>query len=332
MTFAANLRSRSSVQRATLCLVLAGVAQALLGGYQFFTQSGPEFFALRGRFMRAYGTFEQPNPYGGYLGLVAPLALALGFPLLNDWRQALRHWRKRWLNWVALGSFVVISVAIGMSWSRGAWLGFGAALVVVSLAWSRRMALVSSIIILLAASTGLLGGFRLVPASITQRLTSFLPFVGVQDVRAIEITDENYASVERLAHWESALDMWRDHPWVGVGFGNYQAIYAEYALPKWPMALGHAHNYYLNVAAETGLLGIVTYLFFVGSAFWQTWHNIRHIQDPLIKATALGALGLLVHTSVHNLVDNLWVQNMYTHLAIVLGLAQSAVQAQTDPG
>jgi O-antigen ligase len=214
-----------------------------------------------------------------------------------------------------------------MSWSRGAWLGFSAAMVVVSLMWSRRTAFVSSSVILRVALVGLLGGSRLVPASVTQRLTSFVPFIGVRDVRAVEITDENYASVERLAHWESALDMWRDHPWVGVGFGNYQTVYGAYALPKWPMALGHAHNYYLNVAAETGLLGIAAYLILIGSASWQMWRNIRRTKDALAKALVLGALGLLVHSSVHNLVDNLWVHNMYIQFAIVLGLAQGAAKA-----
>ena len=58
-------------------LLVAGIAQALLGMIQFVTQSGPEAFVLLGRFMRAYGTFRQPNPYAGYLGLVAPFAISL---------------------------------------------------------------------------------------------------------------------------------------------------------------------------------------------------------------------------------------------------------------
>ena len=58
-------------------LLVAGIGQALLGLVQFVTQSGPEAFVLLGRFMRAYGTFRQPNPYAGYLGLVAPFAISL---------------------------------------------------------------------------------------------------------------------------------------------------------------------------------------------------------------------------------------------------------------
>jgi O-antigen ligase len=334
MLFVANAVPRSRSRAVVTCMLLAGVAQAMLGAYQFFAQSGPEHFILRGRYLRAYGTFEQPNPYAGYLGLIAPLALALGLTLFGQ-REAdaekrdsvgslsrlLRSVRVKWLSWIGLGSFAAITAAIGMSWSRGAWLGFAAALVVVNLARSRQGALVFAAVVLVVAVMGLVGGFGLLPASVMERLTSFLPFVGVQDVRAIEVTDDNYASIERLAHWQSALDMWRDHPWLGVGFGNYEAAYSRYALPKWPLALGHAHNYYLNVAAEAGLIGLIAYLLLWGTAFWQTWRAFGGATDTYGKALALGALGTLVHVSVHNVVDNLWVHNMYIQAAIALGLA-----------
>jgi O-antigen ligase len=312
------------------CLLLAGIAQAVLGGYQFLTRSGPESFAI-GRFIRAYGTFEQPNPYAGYLGLTAPLALSL--TLLSTTRSRVEDSGAArgsslsdvpgWLRWLALSSFVATSVGIGMSASRGGWLAFGVAFVFVNVGQSRRGAVVFVGAILLALLTGLLSGFRSLPVGITQRLTSFLPFVGVTDVGSIEVTDANYASLERLAFWRVALDMWRDHPLLGVGFGNYQAVYARYALPKWRMALGHAHNYYLNIAAETGLIGLLAYLMLWGAAFWQTIQASLRAQGRYARAIALGALGVLVHVSVHNVVDNLWVHNMYIQVAIVLGLVQS---------
>jgi O-antigen ligase len=334
MLFVVNAVTYQQSQIVVACLLLAGVAQAALGAYQFLTEAGPEFFAL-GRYLRAYGTFEQPNPYGGYLGLVAPLAFAL--VLFSFQRQARdnqpdtcdqtgtcdRAGIPTWLKWLSLGSFVAVTIGIGMSASRGAWLAFGAAFVAVNLGQSRRGALVFVTLILVLALVGALGGFRLLPAGITQRLTSFLPFVGVSDVRTIEVTDANYASLERLAFWQAALDMWRARPWLGIGIGNYQAAYPQFSLPKWRMDLGHAHNYYLNIAAESGLIGLLAYLLLWGVATWQTARTLYKARDPYIRALTLGALGVLVHVSVHNIVDNLWVHNMFIHVAIVLGLVQS---------
>ena len=332
MVFVANAVTRKQSHFVVASLMLAGVAQAALGAYQFFTQSGPEFFVLRGRFLRAYGTFEQPNPYAGYLGLIAPLAFAIAISWIGQRAPTGNAKPSRipgWLVWLALFSFAAISVAIGMSWSRGGWLAFGAAFMAVNLARSRKGTALVAVLVALVVLAGLLGTVRVLPESITQRLTSFLPLVGVQDVRGMQVTDENYAALERIAHWQAALDMWRDHPWLGVGFGNYEAAYPEYALPKWPLALGHAHNYYLNIAAESGLLGLVTYLVLWGTALWQTWQVAQRPADRYIRALALGALGMLVHVSVHNVVDNLWVHNMYIHVAIVLGLVQSATTSSS---
>jgi O-antigen ligase len=219
--------------------------------------------------------------------------------------------------------FAATAAGIGMSASRGAWLASAAAFVVVNVAQSRKRAALLTAVIFVVLLAGLVSGFQLVPEGIMRRLTSFLPFIGAGDVRSIEVTDANYASLERLAFWEAALDMWREHPWLGIGFGNYQAIYPRFSLPKWSMALGHAHNYYLNIAAETGLVGLLAYLALWVTAIWQTVRAQREASEPFVQALALGALGVLVHVSVHNVVDNLWVHNMYIHVAVILGLVQS---------
>jgi len=164
-----------------------------------------------------------------------------------------------------------------------------------------------------------LGGLGLLPEALVQRFTSFLPFVDVSDLRAVQVTDANYAVIERMAHWQAALGMWTDHPWLGVGIGNYAAVYPAYALPKWPDSLGHAHNYYLNVAAEAGLLGLVAYLVLWGAAFWQAWKAVR-ASTGVWRAVAAGVFGVLTHLAVHNLFDNLWVHDMYIHVGILLGL------------
>lgn len=47
------------------------------GFYQFFLRQGPEGFIVYGRFLRAFGTFGQPNPYGAFLALIIPIAFAI---------------------------------------------------------------------------------------------------------------------------------------------------------------------------------------------------------------------------------------------------------------
>jgi O-antigen ligase len=101
----------------------------------------------------------------------------------------------------------------------------------------------------------------LIPPGIQARIDNAVDeFTGFGDMRGMPISTDNFAIVERLAHWQAALNMGRAHPWIGVGLGSYEAAYADYGIPSWPRPLGHAHNDYLNLLAETGIIGLVTYL------------------------------------------------------------------------
>jgi putative inorganic carbon (HCO3(-)) transporter len=305
--------------------LMTGAVAAVQGIYQFLFQVGPEGFILFDRFMRAYGTFEQPNPYGGYLGLILPLAVGLvvagvlrvGGPSPSKGR-AVRLW---WIL-LAAGSGVLMLAALVMTWSRGAWLGFAAAVAVMVLAVvvrSGRGAVLGTVFALLTAYILLAGGLARVPPSISQRFSDFVPYLGVTDVEGMEITDANFAVLERVAHWQAAWRMWTNHPWLGVGIGNYEPAYSQVALPQWPDPLGHAHNYYLNIAAETGVVGLLAYLLLWGAALVVAWRATRQATG-WYWGVALGVLGVLVHLSTHNFFDNLFVHGMYLHVAILLGI------------
>lgn len=295
-----------------------GALVGLQGIYQFLFQVGPEEFILFGRFMRAYGTFEQPNPYAGYLGLTLPLAVGLAAAAVVPLRERVKGW---WLLWVA-GCGGLMLVALVMSWSRGAWLGLAAAVAVMALAVvvrSGRAAVLGAVFAVLIVYLLIAGGISLIPPSIVQRFSDFVPYLGTTDVRGVEVTDANFAVLERMAHWQSALAMWTQNPWLGVGIGNFEPVYDHYALPLWPHALGHAHNYYLNVGAEAGVLGLAAYLFLWGAALVGAWRAARRATG-WYWGVALGVLGVLVHLSVHNFFDNLYVHGMYLHVAILLGI------------
>jgi O-antigen ligase len=192
-------------------------------------------------------------------------------------------------------------------------------MVVAIVARSGRAAVLGALLVVLLAYLLLVGGLALVPPSIVQRFSDFLPYVGIADVRGVEVTDGNFAVLERMAHWQSAVSMWTSRPWLGVGIGNYEPAYARYALPMWPYALGHAHNYYLNVGAETGILGFVAYLVLLVGVLVGAWQATRRALGWL-WGVALGVLGVLVHLAAHNFFDNLYVHSMYLHVAILLGI------------
>lgn len=308
-------------------LLAAAASQAALGIYQFLTQSGPEQFVLLGRYLRAYGTFRQPNPFAGYLGLAAPLAVSLA---IWAWTAALTAKRQRRPAGQAdpgRALLILLPTAAGLitagllvSWSRGAWLALAAALAAVVLAHARRAApalIVAAAVLLLAVAV--IGPANLLPPFVVERIGDLQDYVGLSDVARTEVTDANFAVMERLAHWQAAINMWTARPWLGVGPGNYAVQYALYRLPRWHDALGHAHNVYLNVAGESGILGLAAYLILWIACLWQAARAAFH-DTPFVAAVGAGVLGGLVHATVHNVFDNLWVQHIYLVLALLLGL------------
>jgi O-antigen ligase len=228
-----------------------------------------------------------------------------------------------------------MAMGLVMSWSRGALLGALTGAVLVLLALGRRVWLLLAVAALLALP--LLAGMpALLPESLTERITEAVTYIGTRDVTAVEVTDANFATLERLAHWRAAWLMFERAPWLGVGTGQYTVVYPSVAGPRWRIPLGHAHNVLLNTMAEGGLLSLATYLVLMGAAVWTIWRATRGARgmarplaglehpawpDAVDRGIALGALGMLGHLLAHNLVDNLYVQEMYLLVAMILGMA-----------
>ena len=214
---------------------------------------------------------------------------------------------------------MLLAAALYLSFSRGAWLGALAALLAMGLFLPRRRWVGLALIGALVVAGLMLGGAGLLPASIAERFADVGALVDAPDVRGVKINDANYALIERLAHWQAAARMVEANPWTGVGFSNYQPVYEQYRLLNWSMPLGHAHNIYLNVAAETGLPGLAAYLVLWIAIFAQTIRALR-TQRGVWRGLLLGLLGAWVHLSVHHLFDNLYVDNVHLNIGAMIGV------------
>lgn len=320
------VRGPHQVRWVAAAVIAGATAQALLGIHQFVFRIGPDWFVILGRFMRASGTFSQPNPYAGFLGLVLPVALSLAIQSVGALCRPPRRWQA-WL-WAACfaGATALIAAALLASWSRGGWIGAAVGVIVVIVMRSRRAALISGGVALALLALALLGSFSptQLPEPVTARLQEIPAFLGVGDPLSQPVNDDNFALVERLAHWAAAGRMFAAAPLLGIGPGNYAAAYPAYRLPRWEEPLGHAHNIYLNVLAESGIIGFAAFvvLWIVSVVF--VLRRRKRTEAPFTAALAIGFLGVLAHLAVHNLVDNLFVQGMYILVALWLALIDAA--------
>ena len=100
-------------------------------------------------------------------------------------------------------------------------------------------------------------------------------------------------------------DTWRiflDHPWVGTGLGTFVTVYPQYASSYDGRLVDHAHNDYIEMMAETGMVGVICSLAFIVILFHTSLSNLRLEGDSFSLAFRLGALvacsGLLLHSLV----------------------------------
>ena len=307
-------------------LLLSGATQAVIGGWQFALRGhGPESFLVAPGLFRAYGGFEQPNPFGGYMGMVWPLAAALAAGLWRA-RQIDRH---KLLSAACAFVALLSAGALLASYSRGAWLGAGAAAAILLLGALRPASARPTLLLVVLTAALLLAGRGLWPQWVVARVSSITQDISGANVRGVVPTTANFAVVERLAHWQAAAEMAAAHPWLGVGLGNYAAAYDRYRLARWPLALGHAHNFYLNLAAETGLPGLLIFVALLLAAALQALRVLRTARGWQ-RALALGLLAAGAHLAIHNVVDNLFVNNVHLYLASMLGILATAQPRTTS--
>ncbi len=336
-----GIRTGRSVLFTSMAMGFGVVFEGLLGVVQTIRDIGPSSFAVTNSVSRAYGTFGKPNTFAAYFELTGPLMAALAvWSVIRAYRSLSRYrverqrgmapsaterheliWYAALALWFGFSSLISVA-AIVASFSRGAWLGTAAAIVVMLFISDRRGALAVGALTIIVVLGGLAGGASYAPAALKDRFQQLESQVRFFDSRDVLVTDANFAAVERMAHWQTGIAMFDAHPFTGVGIGNFNARFTQFAInPKFTVSEGHAHNYYINAAAETGIVGLVAYVWLILTGLWVSLRAVRRSTTDFGRAVGVGAVGVTVALMVHNVVENLHVLNLGVQLSIVWSLA-----------
>ncbi len=252
-------------------LILAGVCAALWGIGQFAL--GQDIITAEGVW-RARAAYPSPNNLGLFLERTLPvaMALALGSP----------RWRDRGLYALAV---VVTGIGLALTFSRGAWLGAGVALLFLGLLGGRRM----FVAVVALWAVGLLA---LVPLGRVERFASLFDL-------------QEGTTFLRLKLWQAALRMALDHPLQGVGLDNFLYKYPDYRLPEaWAEPnLSHPHNLILDWWLRLGVLGLVA-LAALLLDFFRRAIRVLGAADAGARVLAAGLAASMVAALVHGLIDN----------------------------
>lgn len=144
------------------------------------------------------------------------------------------------------------------------------------------------------------------------------------------IDDNNFQSnAERLLIWHSAWNMFLDHPITGVGLGNYEKAYKEqYISPKAKEPkLSHAHNNFLQVLADRGIIGFVGFIYLFGYILYSSYRNYLKTKNLWALGIFLVTISLLLQGLTEYNAGNSAVTRMYWFL---VGLSVWAMNSEYD--
>ena len=260
----------------TLKAVAAGALAGLLlvsvdGVFQYIT--GRDFlrgfplpysadYLFDGTFPRIKASMHNPNDLASYLVAVLPLAvcMALYFPAKKI---------RGLMVLAALPAFFVIF----NTFSRGAAFGVAAALILFSLARKD----VKPVLLMVIA------------------VLFFMAFAPPQILEwsagRLNLYDLLVEEGGRRMHWQTAVNMIKAHPLLGVGINTFSLNYSAYSPPGDTFGGWYAHNSYLQIAAETGLTGLAAFFLIAGDVMRRFFRGYAAMKDDSARVISLGFLG-----------------------------------------
>ncbi len=322
-----DLVSVEAVKAVVRVLVFSGLGLAIIGLVQFFSQfflgikpvyqfwarfvapiflgktfttailANPSWLVNIGgkTFLRATSLFPDPHMFSFFLGLIIPLAFGFLF------------YCKKHKGLFIVSLCLLIATQL-LTFSRGGYLGLFVALPLVVLLLWRTFTLKIKVFVVVFVLVSLVMILTL-GTPIADRVGSIFNF-------------KEPSNLGRLLIWRQALDVFRDHPLLGVGVGGYSEFVDPTASYRVPI---YAHNTYLDIAVEMGIFALIAWLGIFLVTLKGLWRTLKRKELRIVSA---GLIGSLVWFSVHALVDTpIFSPRILPALMVVLGLSILVIKA-----
>jgi O-antigen ligase len=259
-------------------LVMLAFSVALFGVLQDLTRNGKLYWVKEMRYGgNEFGPYVNRNHFAGLMELLIPVGLAM---------LAVPGVRRQQMPLVALLAAIPVG-ALLMSGSRGGVVAFACELAFLTvLLWFRggnKKHLLTFLATLLIAG-------------------ALVAWLGMGDViqRFSKMHNPGISESGRLSMSRGAYHIFRDHPWTGIGVGTIITVYPAYQIEYDSSIVDHVHNDHFELLAETGSVGAICWLTFIGLLIVCGLKNLWTQRDATVRALQLGALvgcaGLLIHS------------------------------------
>lgn len=280
-----NLASKEQFERLFNTIIFLGVSISIFGIFQKYTYSHLQkvyWFDSPGTAPAAFGPFANRNHFAGYIEMIIPLTLGY---ILSDIDSSKKM--------AYAGALFIMSVALFLTSSRAGMFIYISILLFILLFMIFKKITNKKLILVFAfyISSLIVVLFILGISPIWERVTSI--FHGSKGIQ----------SLGRGYFWRDILRIWFDYPFFGTGLGTFASISAKYKSAPVQIRFTYAHNDYLQLLTETGILGFsLVFLFFITyfKRFLKMWFKRR---DAYVTGLSLGGLISIWAIMLHSVVD-----------------------------
>ena len=289
--------TRSRIRKLVVTLMVFGSLMSFFAVLQFLSDPTTIYGLTPAAQARPFGSYVNQHHFASFLVMIFALCLAM---LLGGGTKRNK-----------LVFFLIATLLIGtgviFTGSRGAFLSLVAVLAFLALTFfllNRRSVrlhgddegrhLFRSVWVLGAASAGLLIGVVLL-AIWAGGEQGFIRGAGMQ-------AGDDF-STGRLHFWSVALRIFAANPVIGSGLESFGVAYTRFDSANGMYRIEHAHNDYLQMLSDGGVIGFAFIALFIYFLFRGGIRTIKETQDRLRRSAAVGALAACFGVMVHSLVD-----------------------------
>lgn len=288
-----SLNKKEDINVFVSFLMLSSLFAALVGVRQIFTGvvMRPEWTDVENSqdiAVRIYSVFTNPNIFAEYLVILTPLAVG------TMWYT--KSMKKKLTFIIGVG---VLLLALLMTMSRGGWLGIFVAAFVFVLIVDKRLLVLAIPIVLIAVP--------FLPKSILQRFIS----IG---------SNVDSSILYRTKIYQITANIIKDNFINGVGFGYipFKQVYETYIRT---MPIYHAHNTFLEIFAEGGIIGLLVFLILIFSLIKNGLCYLTKSSDKYIKYLGAGAMASLFGILANGMTEHiLYMPRIIFTFWILVGL------------
>lgn len=316
-----TIHDRRTLNYVVAALIVSGLVVSIFGLFQFAGDmiglptsiTGLRDLYTKGvlGFSRVQSTAYEPLYFANYLLL--PLFLALS--LIMGRSRVVPLWVLL-LFLVAGGSSFILTV------SRGAYLGMVGALMVCGVFYFRRMFTLRNIFSVVVAvlviwwivvKTLGIGGELLVFDKFQEHILGV--FFGASYDERVDTIDQ-------------AFTVWHEHPLIGIGVGAFGPTVAPhpFVVPKdgWKIV----NNEYIELLAETGLIGLTLFMLLISLLVARSVHAIRVTNDPTVRAVMIGLLAAFVGMLIQYLTfSTLYIMHIWFLVGFMIAVQHMALRS-----